>query len=112
MVAAHAQTPHSRMFERLHAALDLTPAQEKSWMTFEQVYAIDPQVMAKRRDALATMPTLTAPQRIDLSINLMRADLESLRQRSAALKTFYNTLSPQQRGIFDRETLPRQRGYD
>jgi hypothetical protein len=112
MVAAHAQTPQSRMFERLHAALDLTPAQEKSWMTFEQVYAIDPQVMAKRRDALATMPTLTAPQRIDLSINLMRADLESLRQRSAALKTFYNTLSPQQRGIFDRETLPRQRGYD
>src|ERR1700691_1704301 len=82
IVAAHAQTLQSRMFERLHAALDLTPAQENGWMTFEQSYAIDPQIMAKRRDAAATMPTLTAPQRIDLSIDLMKADLEWLGRRS------------------------------
>lgn len=80
-------------------------------MTFEQAYAIDPQIIAKRRDAAAAMPTLTAPQRVDLSISLMKADLELLERHSAALKTFYNMLSAQQRGIFDRETLPRQQGY-
>jgi hypothetical protein len=87
MVSAHAQTVQSWMFERLHAALGLSAAQENGWMTFEQAYAIDPQIMAKRGDAAAKMPTLTAPQRIDLSISLMKADLESLGTRSTALKT-------------------------
>ena len=109
-VAAHAQTPGSQMLETLHGVLNLTPAQEDGWKTLEQAYAIDPQEMARRRNAAATMPTLTAPQRVDLSINLMKADLESLERRGVSLKAFYGTLSPQQEGIFDRETLPPQQG--
>ena len=106
-VAAHAQAPETRMLERLHGALHLAAAQEDGWKTFEQAYAIDPQEMAKRRNAADTMPTLAAPQRVDLTINLMRADLESLERRGTALKAFYDTLSPQQRTVFDRETLRR-----
>jgi LTXXQ motif family protein len=109
-VAAHAQVPETQIFERLHGALNLTPAQEDGWKMLEQAYAIDPQEMAHHRNAAATMPTLTAPQRVDLSINLMKADLESLERRGAALKGFYATLSPQQQSIFDRQTLPPQQG--
>jgi hypothetical protein len=72
------------MFERLHGALNLTPAQEDGWKMLEQAYAIDPQEMAHQRNAAVTMPTLTAPQRVDLSINLMKADLESLERRGVA----------------------------
>jgi len=111
-VAAHAQAPETQMLERLHGVLNLTPTQEDGWKTLEQAYAIDPQEIAQRRNTAATMSTLTAPQRVDLSINLMKADLESLERRGVALKAFYGTLSPQQQSIFDRETLsPQQRRY-
>ena len=109
-VAAHAQVPETQMLERLHGALNLTPAQEDGWKVLEQAYAIDPQKMAHQRSAAATIYTLTAPQRVDLSINLMKADLESLEHRGLVLKGFYGTLSPQQQSIFDRETLPPQQG--
>jgi len=107
-VAAHAQPVESGMLEGLHGALNLTAEQEDAWKTFEQAYAIDPQEMTRRRNTAATMATLTAPQRVDLSVNLMSADLESLERRGAALKAFYGTLSPQQQAIFDRQTLPPQ----
>ncbi len=104
--AAHAQTPESQILDRLHGDLNLTTAQEDGWRVFEQAYMIDPQEMTQRRIAVAKMPNLTAPQRMDLSISLMKADLASLERRGAALNAFYSALSPQQQAIFDRKTLP------
>jgi hypothetical protein len=52
------------------------------------------------------MGSLRAPQRFDLSIQMMRSDLEATERRANALKAFYATLSPDQQAIFDRETLP------
>ena len=54
------------------------------------------------------LPTLTAPQRVDLSIDAMEADLDSLRERGRALKAFYATLTPAQQATFDRQTLPSE----
>jgi periplasmic protein CpxP/Spy len=105
-VAAHAQTPETRMLDGLHSALALTPAQEDGWKAFTQAYAIDPQELTQRRNSAATIPTLTAPQRVDLSVSMMKADLDSMERRGAALKAFYATLSPQQQSTFDRDTLP------
>jgi hypothetical protein len=61
--------------------------------------------MARRRDAAASMAGLAAPQRVDLSISLAKADLDALEHRGDALKIFYGTLTPAQQKIFDRETL-------
>jgi hypothetical protein len=36
----------------------------------------------------------------------MQADLDTLRARGQALKVFYAVLSPGQRQIFDRQSLP------
>lgn len=99
------QQAQSQMFNGLHRALNLTPQQEDGFKAFQQSYAMDPAMMARQRDAGAAMARMTAPQRVDQSIAMMRDDLEAQQRRGTALKTFYATLTPQQQRTFDRETL-------
>ena len=108
--AAQAQPPQQRQdpnqgFNELHRALNLSPQQEDGWRAFQQSYAMDPAAMSRQRDAANAMARMTAPQRVDQSIGMMRDDLDAMQRRGAALKTFYATLSPQQQRTFDRETL-------
>lgn len=104
--AAHAQ-PQAPDLHRLHDALNLSASQEEAWNAFQASTLPDPQETARRRAAAQMMPTLHAPQRVDLSIAAMQADLDTLRHRGAALKAFYATLSPAQQAVFDRQTAPR-----
>jgi len=94
----------------LHAALHITAAQEDAWRAFMSASQPDPQQQARERAAQQMLPGLTAPQRVDLSIAAIQADLATMRQRGAALKAFYATLTPAQQATFDRETLPRDEG--
>jgi protein CpxP len=108
----YSQVAQDRTLESLHAALNLTASQEDSWRNFEKAYTPDPQEIEKRRNAAQNMATLTAPQRMDLSIDMAEGDLAELKRRGGTLKDLYGALSPQQRSIFDRETLPpRQAPY-
>ena len=108
---AHAQMSPSPELQRLHDLLNLRPDQDVSWQEYVDSTAVDPQESMRRRDASERMAGLTAPERVDLSVQMMRADLASLERRSAALKTFYADLTPEQKMTFDRETMrpPRQR---
>ena len=92
---------------RLHDALNLSAAQEEAWNTFQAASQPNPQDEARDRTAAQMMPGLHAPQRVDLSIAAMKADLDEMEQRGAALKTFYGVLSPAQQTTFDTETTPR-----
>ncbi len=103
--AAYAQSQPD--LHRLHDALNLSAAQEEAWNTFQAASLPDPQQQARDRSAAQMMSSLHAPQRVDLSIAAMTADLETLQRRGAALKAFYGRLSPQQQAIFDRQTAPR-----
>jgi hypothetical protein len=103
--AAHAQNAGPDL-QGLHDALHLTPAQETSWRAFAAASQPDPEQQARERAAQAMLPTLSAPQRVDLGIAAMEADLQTLRRRGAALKAFYATLSPAQQVTFDRQTMP------
>lgn len=107
---SHAQTPPSPQLQQLHDALNLRPDQDANWRDYARSTAVNPQQMAQRRDAAQRMANLTAPQRVDLSLQMMKADLASLAERGAALKTFYASLTPEQQDIFNRETMrpPRQ----
>ncbi|HEX3916032.1 MAG TPA: Spy/CpxP family protein refolding chaperone [Caulobacteraceae bacterium] len=105
--AAHAQ--RSPDLQDIHDALHLSPTQEGAWQVFAAASAPDPQQQARQRSAEQLMPTLRAPQRVDLSIAAAEADLDTLRRRGAALKTFYATLSAGQQAIFDQETNPTER---
>lgn len=95
-------------FNQLHRALNLAPQQEDGWRAFQQSYAMDPAAMTRQRDAANAMARMTAPQRVDQSIGMMRDDLDALQRRGAALKAFYAILSPQQQRVFDRETLQQE----
>lgn len=92
--------------QHLQNLLHLTPSQEQQWTTFQQAYRITSDDIARERDADAKLPGLSAPQRMDLAIDMAQHDLEGLRRRAMALKAFYAILSPDQQKIFDRETLP------
>jgi hypothetical protein len=102
---ALAQTTGSPFLDHLHSDLQLNASQESAWQSFQQAYRVDPQDLARERDAQTRMPTLNGPQRMDLAIGMAEQDLAGMRQRSDALKTFYATLSAQQQHVFDRDTL-------
>ncbi|HWF63933.1 MAG TPA: Spy/CpxP family protein refolding chaperone [Rhizomicrobium sp.] len=107
---AHAQTPPSRQLQQLHDALNLRPDQDTNWQDYVRSTAVDPQEMAERREASQRMAGLTAPGRVDLSVQMMKADLASLERRGAALKIFYDSLTPEQKAVFDRETMRPPQG--
>jgi protein CpxP len=90
----------------LHDALHLTPDQEAAWRTFAAASAPSADQEARERAAQSMMATLRSPQRVDLSVSAAEADLQTLRDRGAALKTFYAVLTPAQQATFDRRTLP------
>jgi hypothetical protein len=95
----------SQWSNRLHSALRLRPDQEGAWRNFEQASMPNDQEDARRQDTFQRMGQLRAPQRMDLSIQMMRSDLQEMERRGEALKAFYGTLSPDQQAIFDRETM-------
>lgn len=103
-VAAQPDDP-SQWSNRLHSALRLRPDQEGAWRSFEQASMPSEQEDARRQDAFQRMGQMRAPQRMDLSIQMMRSDLQEMERRGEALKAFYGTLSPDQQAIFDRETM-------
>jgi|SRR6185437_11725282 len=110
VAGAQAQTPSSPQLQQLHDALKLRPDQDANWQDYARSTAIDPQEMTARREASERMAGLTAPERVDLSVQMMRADLASLERRGAALKNFYGSLTPEQKAVFDRETMRPPRG--
>lgn len=98
--------PEAANFDALHQALNLRPEQEQAWTFFKQASIPDPQDAERHREVFQKMEALQAPERMTLSVQMMRADLEKLERRAAAMKAFYLLLSPNQKETFDRETLP------
>ena len=106
---ASAQSPTlPPTLQRLHDALHLTADQQGAWKAFAAQAGPDPEAEAQARAAEQMLPKLHAPQRIDLSMAAMRAQLEAMERRGKLLKALYAALTPAQQTIFDRETLPRQ----
>lgn len=103
-VAAQQGDP-SQWTARLHNALRLRPDQEQAWQVFQQASMPSAQEDEQRQAAFERMGQMRSPQRMDLSIQMMRSDLQEMERRGNALKAFYAALSPEQQAAFDRETL-------
>jgi len=108
LALAASANAQSQQLNDLRDALHLTPAQQTAWRDFAAASAPDAEREARERSAQEMLPKLPAPRRVDLSIAVAKADLESLERRGAALKAFYAQLTPAQQATFDRETA-RQR---
>ena len=91
----------AKRLAELHDALKLSSSQEAAWNTF--VNATKPAPMAHHGDR-AAWASLTAPARMEKMIEMSKERTAHMEQHLAAVKTFYATLTPEQKKIFDQQT--------
>jgi hypothetical protein len=91
---------------RLHDALRLTPAQEPAWTAYARAISPNPDVEARHRATDQLLPSLPTPRRIALIAATMQADEQDFRKQGAAVTAFYERLTPEQKKVFDAQTLP------
>lgn len=108
--ACGAQTIAVTPVEGLHQALRLSPAQEGAWKLYRAQTSAPNHAQDRHRAAARMLPTLAAPQRMDLVEAEMKQDLSDLQQQSQATRAFYATLTPDQQHTFDIRTLPPSPG--
>jgi periplasmic protein CpxP/Spy len=93
-----------RMTQRLadlKQKLQITPTQESAWTAYTN--ALQPtQMQRPHRDEFAQ---LTTPERIDRMRQLRTQRMAEMDQRGEATKGFYATLTPEQKKVFDAQTL-------
>ena len=91
----------------LKAKLKITPAQEGAWTAFTTTMKPSGDMMMGKRPDMAEMAKLTTPERIDKmrALRTQRsADMNSaMDKREEATKTFYATLTADQKKVFDAE---------
>ena len=90
----------------LNAKLNLTADQQPAWKTFsDQVNDQAKNMVAMRdqmKDNFQSMPKKTAPERMAKMADLMKDRAQNMAKMADAVKTFYATLSPQQKIDFDK----------
>lgn len=83
----------------LHDALKLTPDQESAWAAYAgKMKGPDIKGMQSNREEMSKLST---PERLDRMNELARQHLKSMEERSAATKSFYAGLNPEQKKAFD-----------
>jgi protein CpxP len=91
----------------LKAKLKITPAQEGAWTAFTTAMKPDMGQMAKHQADRAGMEKLSTPERIDKMRTLRAQHMTEMNaamdKRDDAVKTFYATLSADQKKVFDTE---------
>ncbi len=85
----------------LHAKLKLDTTQESAWK--EYVAKMRPEAPPQRpqRPDPAESGKLTAPERMDRMVTLMKQREARMEERAAATRTFYATLTPPQQQVFN-----------
>jgi periplasmic protein CpxP/Spy len=85
----------------LHGKLKLTAKQETAWKKFT---ASQPFPGKTARLDPVEMKKLTAPQRMEKSLEHMRTMEKTMTEHLAAVKEFYAVLTPEQQKVFDEQT--------
>lgn len=96
----------ARHLESLKVRLKLSAAQEAAWNSFAAAMKPGAASMPQRPDR-AELDKLSTPERVDRLRALRRQQHEAMEaaadKRDEAIKTFYATLSPEQKKTFDSE---------
>lgn len=85
--------------QQLHDALKLNSEQEAAWSKFQASHPF--AQMQERRNERAEMGKLSPPERAEKMLESQKKHLETMSQHVAALKDFYNQLTPEQKKTFD-----------
>lgn len=91
---------------RLHDGLKLTAAQEPAWSAFQAAWKPLARMAHGERAKWAALP---APQRMEQRIALAKQRIAAMEARLEALRTFYAVLTPEQKKVFDDNTMRRGR---
>ncbi|MDT7518916.1 Spy/CpxP family protein refolding chaperone [Rhodoferax sp. TBRC 17660] len=114
MDPAKMEEMHAKRSAELKDKLKITAAQEANWTTFSN--AMKPAARAdKPKMDRAELAKLSTPERLD-KMKAMRTEMTSehnsrMEQRDQAVKTFYSTLTPEQKKIFDTESSKHKGGH-
>jgi periplasmic protein CpxP/Spy len=101
---AHRQEMIAKHHARLKGQLKIAPEQEAAWTSFTNAMQppADMAKMAENRRAMHDeMERLSTPERIDKMRALRKEHEAVMDKRADAVKTFYATLKPEQKTIFD-----------
>lgn len=98
----HMAERHQQHLASLKAQLQLQASQEAAWKTFAD--AMQPPAHAPARADRAAMEKLSTPERIDQMQALHAQRDADMKKRGDATKTFYASLSAEQKKTFDAET--------
>lgn len=93
--------------QRLHDALKLTPQQEGAWTKFQESH---PFAGNANRPDPAEMAKLTAPERAEKMLEQQKQHQEAMGKHVVAMKDFYAQLTPEQKKVFDEQTMMGKRG--
>ena len=105
---ARMQERMAKRLGHLKAQLRITPAQEGAWTAWTT--ALQPAGQRMQRPDRAEFARLTTPERIDRMRAMRAARNARMDQRLDATKTFYGTLSSEQKAVFDAVGLKMVRG--
>ncbi len=100
---AQMQARMSQRLAELKQKLQLSPGQELAWTTYTE--ALKP--VAMNQPDRADMAKLTTPERIDRMKAQRTSHMAEMDKRADATKTFYSVLTPEQKKVFDEQTLRR-----
>lgn len=93
--------------QRLHDALKLTPQQEGAWSKFQESH---PFAGNANRPDPAEIAKLTAPERAEKMLEMQKQHQDAMGKHVAAMKDFYAQLTPEQKKVFDEQTMMGKRG--
>ncbi len=100
------QAMEQRREQRLHDLLQIKPDQEAAFHTFvTSLEQMRPKGERGPRQP-GERPMLTTPERLDRAVQRLGEAQARLQKASAAIKTFYAVLTPDQRKAFDLMPMP------
>lgn len=88
----------------LHDMLKLNATQENAWKNYQATITANIKAMQERE--MMDFSSMTAPERLEKSQQLMKERDDRMARHLEALKGFYSTLSAEQQQIFDAEAGP------
>ena len=90
--------------QKLHDALKLAPNQEAAWAAYST--AVKPAARAERGERGA-WKTMAAPERMAKRIEMARQRVTIMETRLQATNAFYAVLTPEQKKLFDENSMQR-----
>lgn len=92
--------------QQLHDTLKLAPTQEAAWTTYTGALKAAKGERGERGERGA-WKALPAPERIAKRIEMSRQHIGVMETRLAATTAFYATLTPEQKKLFDENSMRR-----